>query len=159
MDSKEFTKESVSRDLPGLDYDPVVLRLETNPGILRLIHAGIGMSGEAGEVLDTLKKSMMYGQPIDAVNLKEECGDILWYMAIMLDQIDSSFEEVMEQNVIKLRKRYPAGFTEKDAIARADKTAVELTEKAYESIKRTQEVNKKIYELGLGLKDDSQVVS
>lgn len=121
MDNKDFVKESVSRDLPDLDYDPVIVRLDANQGLLRLLHAGIGMSGETGEILDSLKKSMMYGKPIDAANLKEECGDVLWYMSIMLDQLNSSFEEVMEQNVNKLRKRYPNGFSEKDAIARADK--------------------------------------
>lgn len=118
MNNTTFVKESVSRDA---NYEKVSDRLGSDDTLLRLLHAGIGMSGETGEILDTLKKSMMYGKEIDTVNLKEECGDVLWYMAIMLDTIGISFEEVMQSNVDKLAKRYPKGFTEKDAIARADK--------------------------------------
>lgn len=125
MENKQFIEECVSRDLPNLDYLPIVDRLactiDEKPSLMRLIHASMGMSGETGEIMDTIKKSLMYGKPIDVQNLKEECGDVLWYMAIMLDELDCSFEEIMEQNVAKLRKRYPKGFTEKDAIARADK--------------------------------------
>lgn len=121
MKPADFVKECVSRDLPNLDYLPVLDRLHMNEGLLRLIHASIGMSGESGEILDTLKKTMMYGKELNITNLKEECGDVLWYMSILLHEIDSSFEEIMQQNVDKLRKRYPTGFTEKDAITRKDK--------------------------------------
>jgi phosphoribosyl-ATP pyrophosphohydrolase len=121
MTPKKFIKTSVTRDMPDLDYSPVLRRLADNAGLLRLIHASIGMSGEAGEIVDALKKVMMYGSRLDIENLKEECGDVLWYMAIMLDALGSSFEEVMQMNADKLAKRYPNGFNEKDAIARADK--------------------------------------
>jgi NTP pyrophosphatase (non-canonical NTP hydrolase) len=121
MTPKQFMETSLSRDLPDKNYSPVAARLATNLDLLRLVHAGIGMSGETGEILDTLKKSLMYGKALDLQNLKEECGDVLWYMAVMLDQLGSSFEEVMQMNVDKLAKRYPNGFSEKDAIARADK--------------------------------------
>lgn len=114
-------------DLPNKDYIPVIDKLklhELTPAtnsLMRILHAGIGMSGETGEVLDSLKKSLMYGKDIDIKNLKEECGDILWYMALLLDEIDSDFEEVMDQNIKKLKLRYPEGFTEKDALERKDK--------------------------------------
>ncbi len=129
MNPTIFTKLALTRDLKpdtkeGYNshaYDPIADRLFYNEGLIRLLHAGIGMSGETGEVLDCLKKTMMYGKKLDIDNLKEECGDILWYMAIMLDEIGSSFEEVMRLNHEKLSRRYPNGFTEKDALARADK--------------------------------------
>ena len=112
---------SLSRDLPDKNYCPIAARLWNDTDLMRLVHAGMGMSGETGEILDNLKKSVMYGKPLDAKNLKEECGDVLWYMAVMLDQLGSSFEEVMQMNVTKLAKRYPNGFSEKDALARKDK--------------------------------------
>lgn len=118
MTSKAYVDESVTRDA---DYDIVAKRLAENTKLLRLLHAGIGMSGETGEILDILKKGMAYGKEIDRTHLKEEVGDVLWYMAIMLDELGVSFEEVMLKNAEKLRKRYPTGFSEKDAIARADK--------------------------------------
>lgn len=122
MTPKKFMEVSLTRDLPNKDYFPIAVRLKCQQdGLMRLLHAGIGMSGETGEILDTLKKSMMYGKDINVENLKEECGDVLWYMAIMLDQLGSSFEEVMQQNHDKLSRRYPNGFSEADAIARKDK--------------------------------------
>lgn len=71
--------------------------------------------------MDSIKKTIMYDKPLDVKNIKEECGDLLWYMSIMLDEVGSSFEEVMEMNRVKLEKRYPGGFTEQLAQARLDK--------------------------------------
>lgn len=121
MKSAEFMLAALSKDMPGFDYTPINTRLKKEVGLLRLIYAGIGMSGEAGEILDTLKKSMMYGKELNKENLKEECGDLLWYMAVMLSELGISFEDVMQYNIDKLAKRYPNGFTESDALARKDK--------------------------------------
>lgn len=88
---------------------------------LRLVHMALGIAGEAGEVVDVIKKTMMYGKDLDKEHVKEECGDMLWYMSNLLHEVGSSFEEVMQMNVDKLAKRYPNGFTEKDAIERKDK--------------------------------------
>jgi NTP pyrophosphatase (non-canonical NTP hydrolase) len=121
MTPKEYTRLSLNSDLPDKNYSPVAARLASNPDLLRLLHGAIGMSGEAGEILDAMKKVYMYGKSADVAHFKEECGDLLWYMALFLDAIGSSFEEVMQMNADKLAKRYPKGFTEKDALARADK--------------------------------------
>lgn len=118
---KDFIKTCIKNDLPGLDYNPITTRLQQNLDIMRLLHASIGMSGESGEVLDSIKKTLIYGKSLNKEHLLEECGDILWYMSIMLHQLNSSFEEVMQKNINKLEKRYPIGFTEKDAILRKDK--------------------------------------
>jgi NTP pyrophosphatase (non-canonical NTP hydrolase) len=128
MNQKQFIDESMTRDMPGLDYSPVSKRLSENNSLMRLLHASIGMSGETGEVLDNLKKSVMYGKELNKENLLEECGDILYYMAVMLHELNSDFEQVMQMNCEKLRKRYPNGFSEKDAIERKDKVLDELQE-------------------------------
>lgn len=121
MTPKDYVDFCITRDFPNLDYAPVIHRLINEPTLIRMIHASIGMSGETGEILDNLKKSMVYGKALDINNLKEECGDVLWYMAIFLHSLGSSFEEVMTMNKEKLEKRYPTGFTEKDAMKRKDK--------------------------------------
>lgn len=121
MTPKAFMKTVISRDMPNLDYSPIVKRLSEDKKLIRLLHAAVGMSGETGEIVDGLKKSMMYGKELNKINLLEECGDLLWYIAVMLHELDSSFEEVMVYNDNKLKVRYPNGFTEEDAIQRADK--------------------------------------
>lgn len=86
-----------------------------------LLHAILGISGEAGELVDGFKKHLIYGKPIDVDNLREEAGDILWYMALLFRSIGVDFEIIMEQNIAKLQKRYPDRYTDEAAIARADK--------------------------------------
>ena len=68
--------------------------------------------------MDALKKSTYYGRDLDVVNVKEEAGDILWYLAILFDELDTTFEEEMDRVINKLRTRFPEKFTESDAFNR-----------------------------------------
>src|SRR5687767_705976 len=113
MDAKTYQSDATVTDL--MDYGPVLERLQ-NIKTVRLLHAGMGLCTEAGEFLDMLKKHILYGKPLDEVNLKEELGDKLWYTALALDELKTTFEEVMDVNIAKLRARYPNKFTEHDAI-------------------------------------------
>jgi len=80
----------------------------------RILHGVIGISTEAGEMLSNLKKALFYGNEVDINNLKEEIGDVLWYIAILSNELDISIETLMEQNIRKLQARYPEKFS-KDA--------------------------------------------
>lgn len=84
----------------------------------RLLHAAIGLVTESGEFIDALKKFLFYGRPLDLVNLKEELGDILWYAAVAMSALDTTFEEEMDRVIRKLRTRYPEKFTTDAAINR-----------------------------------------
>lgn len=83
-----------------------------------ILHGGIGICTEAGELLDAMKKCLFYGKDLDLVNLKEELGDLLWYVAVIMRQVGFTFEEVFDVNIAKLRARYPEKFTEYDALNR-----------------------------------------
>lgn len=84
----------------------------------RITHAAYGLVTESGELLDALKKAMFYGEELDLTNIKEEAGDILWYLAILFDATGTSFEEEQARVIAKLRKRYPEKFTSYDAANR-----------------------------------------
>lgn len=86
-----------------------------------LIHAILGLASELGELAGTVKKHVIYGQDLDEENLVEEVGDQDWYAALMLTAISEFRSIAMEKNIEKLRKRYPEGYTDLAAIARADK--------------------------------------
>ena len=88
------------------------------PGLSRLLHAGIGMATEAAEFLDQLKKHLFYRKTLDATNLKEEIGDLLWYIAIACDAMDTTVEAEMDRVIRKLRVRFPGKFNTVDAAAR-----------------------------------------
>lgn len=79
---------------------------------LRLLHGAIGIATESGELLSPIKAHVFYGKELDKTNLKEELGDILWYIAITADELDISFEELMEKNIAKLKARYGDKFSE-----------------------------------------------
>lgn len=85
---------------------------------VNLLHGAIGMSTEAGELLDATKKALFYGKPLDRTNIIEECGDILWYMAAVLDHYGVTIEEVQKINIDKLQKRYPEKFEQGKALER-----------------------------------------
>ena len=81
----------------------------------RLIHAQMGMQTETAEFTDALKKSLFYDKPLDVVNLKEELGDLMWYMAIAMDELDTDFQAESTRVIKKLKTRYPDKFTSEHA--------------------------------------------
>lgn len=88
---------------------------------LNLMHAAAGISGEAGEVIDAVKKHWAYDKPMDKDHLMEELGDTLFYIQAMINLNGWTVDEVINYNVTKLEARYHSGrFTNEQAIARAD---------------------------------------
>jgi NTP pyrophosphatase (non-canonical NTP hydrolase) len=87
-----------------------------------LNHAIIGMMTELGEFADIQKKWVQYGKAEDWVNMCEELGDLMWYVAIASKVIEENMgvtlDDILEINIKKLRMRYPEKFTEKNAIER-----------------------------------------
>lgn len=66
----------------------------------------LGVGGEAGEVMEIIKKGFRPGREVDVPHLKEEIGDVLWYLAVLADTYDLDFEEIALYNIEKLQKRY-----------------------------------------------------
>jgi NTP pyrophosphatase (non-canonical NTP hydrolase) len=87
-----------------------------------LIHSVLGIAGEAGELLDAIKKHTIYKKELDFANIVEELGDLEFYMENLRKALNISRELVLLTNIAKLTKRYPKGaYSNEDAIFRADK--------------------------------------
>lgn len=86
-----------------------------------LNHMALGIAGEAGEIVDCIKKHTIYDQNLNVEHLIEEMGDIEFYLAHLRDILHITRDQVLEANINKLRKRYPNGYTNDAAKARADK--------------------------------------
>lgn len=84
--------------------------VQVNPA--QLNHAVVGMTGDVGELASALEKFIYYGQDFDRVNIIEELGDIMWYIAEACSAVGVPLEYVMGRNIAKLRKRYPEKFNE-----------------------------------------------
>lgn len=80
-----------------------------SPVAIDIIHAILGMATEAGELLEALR-DIINGHPVDWVNIKEELGDSFWYVALLANQGDFTFEEVQELIISKLAARFPDKF-------------------------------------------------
>ena len=78
-----------------------------------LLQGVMGMSGEAGEALDIVKKIMFQGHELNEAtkeHLIRELGDVLWYVATTAEALNVPLETVMQVNIDKLRARYPKRF-------------------------------------------------
>ncbi|GAC1363978.1 MAG: nucleoside triphosphate pyrophosphohydrolase family protein [Ktedonobacteraceae bacterium] len=75
-----------------------------------LILTALGIAGESGEVVNALKKVLYHAHTLNAIELGEEIGDLLWYIVLLCDTVGLSLDDVIQANVEKLRKRYPQGF-------------------------------------------------
>ena len=71
---------------------------------------GLGLAGESGEVIEHIKKHCYHGKPLNADDLLEELGDVLWYVAAIATTAGLSLDQIGDHNINKLKKRYPKGF-------------------------------------------------
>lgn len=103
------------------EYQTLARRTQ-NPDLTprdQLEHALWGLASEAGEVC-SLHQKMHQGHPLDAVALRKEIGDVLWMIAELCDVYGFSMEAIAEENIAKLRKRYPNGFDADHSVHRAE---------------------------------------
>lgn len=85
---------------------------------VRGLHAAMGIATEAGELVDQFKKHIFYGKPLDRINLIEEVGDLMWYLALLADEYDFGFDQATKVNIDKLRARFPEKFADDQALYR-----------------------------------------
>ena len=116
----EHLKAVAGDKLTANDYQRMAMRTagEYDTDYDQLRNAAYGLNGEAGEVIDLLKKHEFQGHDLPEEKLIDECGDVLWYCALLADALGFTMEQVMNRNIDKLRKRYPDGFDKNRSINR-----------------------------------------
>jgi len=75
----------------------------------------LGLSGEAGEFADLMKKAHGHGHELDKNKAAKELGDVLWYVSVLAKSLGFTLSEIATMNVVKLMNRYPNGFTVEDS--------------------------------------------
>tara|TARA_B100000427_G_scaffold206480_1_gene171859 strand:+ start:209 stop:616 length:408 start_codon:yes stop_codon:yes gene_type:complete len=111
----DFVKEVTSNE--SVHYAALLTRLnslelEDDCNIPPLLTAALGLTAESGEFTEVVKKIILQGKPYNEENifhLKRELGDICWYIAQACMALDTSFDEIIQMNVEKLKARYPGG--------------------------------------------------
>ena len=123
----------ISEEYRKFDYSKFVDCLRaTTPDTLMgeslsgdILHSAVGISGEAGELLDHIKKVIWQGHCIDCDYIIKELGDILFYLTSMCNCVGTDIDEVCKLNIEKLTKRYPDGVFDKDRSINRSKTGEE----------------------------------
>lgn len=108
MTINEYQKLAMTTLNPNLDKKDV------------LINGVMGLCGESGEAIDIVKKHLAQGHELDREHLIKELGDVAWYLAETATALDVTLEEVLSQNIDKLRKRYPEGFEVEKSVKREE---------------------------------------
>lgn len=83
-----------------------------------LVNSVMGLNGEAGEVIDIVKKHLFHGHELNKEELIKELGDVAWYLAEAAYALDIDLETILIKNIEKLKKRYPEGFSKENSINR-----------------------------------------
>ena len=111
----EFVRQTTSpasSDFAQLLARMTELEASNDADVPRLLTAALGMSAEAGEFTEVVKKIFLQGKPYNEENvfhLKRELGDICWYLSQAFMALDTNFEEILKMNYEKLSARYPEG--------------------------------------------------
>ena len=88
------------------------LETDTGVNISLLLTGSIGIASEGGELSEIVKKCIFQGKPLDddtRFHIKRELGDIAWYLINSCRALDLDPNEVIAENVNKLKNRYPEG--------------------------------------------------
>jgi len=91
-----------------------------------LTNWGLGVAGEAGDIAGCIKKTLFHKND-QSDGVRENIGDTMWYLAMICNTMGWKLEDVMAENIEKLKKRYPEGFNFK--AARRGKSRIDWMEK------------------------------
>lgn len=113
----DFIQLSRKYAKPGED-----ILAQMTPQKCHLDHMVKGVAGEAGELVDAIKRFTMYNKELDRCNVVEELADLRFYMAGIMSDLSITEDELLEQENRKLGSRYASGgYSDQQAQARADK--------------------------------------
>ena len=112
---KEFVEKVTSLESNStmvLNNTMIELEKESNVNIALLLTGAIGIASEGGEFSEIVKKCVFQGKPLNdetVFHAKRELGDIMWYWINSCRALGLDPNEVVEENVNKLKARYPDG--------------------------------------------------
>lgn len=121
-----FHQHGLDLEIANLEIECIRPRYEavygftppTDGNDLAIIGRVLGLIGESSEVCDLVEQTLFQGKELDKDLLVKELGDCLWYIATICQAIDVDMGDVMQQNIGKLKARYPEGFTVERSVNR-----------------------------------------
>lgn len=119
LDNCEYAlSQAVDIEQLWLQKPSMSMEVFLSPEQAGVLHGALGVMTEAAELQSMVSNSIRDGKRFDMTNMKEELGDILWYVALIAESTGIQLEDVMKLNIDKLRVRYGEKFTNAAAINR-----------------------------------------
>ena len=89
------------------EYQKIARSTAVYPEEYKVVYPALGLCGEAGEVADKIKKTVRGDTPLDEVtgDIAMELGDVLWYVAVLADDLGITLDQIANWNVDKLQRR------------------------------------------------------
>lgn len=120
-----FLKNKLEQDhslmVESLAKDGKDIISSLTPQSAHLWHMASALCGEAGELFDAIKKSVIYEKELDVENVIEELGDIEFYLEGVRSSLEITRLQTLAHNVMKLDRRYGKEYSDEAAQERADK--------------------------------------
>jgi NTP pyrophosphatase (non-canonical NTP hydrolase) len=91
------------------DYQLAAKATAVYPDKHAIVYPALGLSGEAGEVSEKVKKWLRGDRDLDRAAVAKELGDVLWYLSALATDLGFTLEEVAQINVNKLLDRQSKG--------------------------------------------------
>jgi NTP pyrophosphatase (non-canonical NTP hydrolase) len=133
-----ISETEYSQFVSDLAADPRGIVKRVNPATINALHAAIGIASEAGEILDEIKKHLIYGAELNHEALWKEMGDLEWYSQLLRNAMFVDRQFILRRNMEKLNKRHPNGFSTESAIAKVDAIEDANRELQFEASKNQQ---------------------
>ena len=112
---QNFVQEVTSKESNStmvLNNHLIDLERETGVNIALLLTGAIGIASEGGEFSEIVKKCIFQGKPLDddtKFHIKRELRDVMWYWINSCRSLDLDPNDVIQENINKLKARYPGG--------------------------------------------------
>jgi len=112
--AKEFMERRGMSTITATEYQEKAAETAIFPKQKALEYITLGLTGEAGEIANKVKKLIRDGADEETLEQKKieigyELGDVLWYCAMLAREVDINLGHIMEKNIEKLHSRKERG--------------------------------------------------
>ena len=114
IEAKNWMKERQLSDITAAEYQARACQTAIFPKHRATEYLTLGLTGESGEIANKVKKFIRDGATKDEylakrIEIGYEIGDVLWYCAVLAEELEMNLGHIMEKNLDKLADRHKRG--------------------------------------------------
>jgi NTP pyrophosphatase (non-canonical NTP hydrolase) len=114
LEAKQWMKERQLSSITAAEYQSRACETAIFPKKQAMEYLTLGLTGESGEIANKVKKFIRDGATKDEylakrIEIGYEIGDVLWYCAVLAEELEMNLGHIMEKNLDKLADRHKRG--------------------------------------------------